>query len=298
MINKEQTGIFKPNKWIAGVLGFIFHWLGLLYVSRPKWAIFYFLLETTIYIVWLILVFHFQIEWFKFFPFTYVLAVVCTVHAFIVASKTDGIIDRPWYSRWYGLVTIPLTILCCTFLFRSFLFEPFRIPSGSMDPMIKTGSYIVVSKLGFRNNGSFGVTILKKPATNKLLRGDVVVFDYPENESTKYVQRIIGLPGDSIKYTNKRLFINGEQIKSKVITNGTEFEIVEEDLDNNVYQVKNTNYRPPHDIEVTVPEGHYFTMGDNRDDSRDGRYWGFLPAENLVGKVIYILAAPNSDGDS
>lgn len=288
-----QTEIFKPNKWIAGLLGFLFHWLGLLYVVRPKWAVFYFFLEVVTTLILLALLFYYQLEWLAYTSPGYILPVVCAIHAFRLASRTGGIVDRPWYSRWYGLVSIPLSIVLCAFLFRAFLFEPFRMPASSMTPTIKAGAHMVVSKFSFGNYQAFDITLLKKPATKKISRSDIIVFDYPENKSVKFVKRVIGVPGDRVQYIDKRLFINGEAVPSEVVADESEFEIVEERLDGNVYRVKNVNSAPPRDFETVVPDKHYFVMGDNRDNSRDSRYWGFVPAENLVGKLIYILQPPS-----
>ncbi len=189
-------------------------------------------------------------------------------------------------------------ILLLVLVFRSFLFEPFKIPSGSMIPTLLIGDFIVVNKF------SYG---LRLPVVNRKFisigepeRGDVMVFRFPEDERINYVKRVIGLPGDTITYRNKVLFINGEPV---VQENGGLW--VGEGLNRNPPGRRPILRRehlsdPPHEIVIypdqpdrnsrtwTVPEGHYFTLGDNRDQSLDSRAWGFVPEENLVGRATRI----------
>lgn len=195
-------------------------------------------------------------------------------------------------------------VLFIVLILRSFIIEPFRIPSGSMLPTLEVGDFIAVSKF------SYG---LRLPVLNKKFisigepkRGDVVVFKYPEDPSLDYIKRIIGLPGDRISYIDKMLYINGEPVKqnfdgpyerrTRQGGPGT-FRRLKEDLPNAqhdilIYPSLGTDF-----FDKTVPEGHYFVMGDNRDDSRDSRAWGFLPEKNLVGKAVMIWMHFDWDGD-
>jgi len=191
-------------------------------------------------------------------------------------------------------------VILVVFLLRSFLVEPFRIPSGSMLPGLLPGDFILVNKF------AYGVRLpiinVKLVSLGELKRGDVVVFRYPRDPSINYIKRLIGLPGDKIEYRNRQLSVNGEAID---ITPSGEFDFNEtlggvskyrrfsENLLNTRHDIIHTileNNGESNDqaFEITVPEGQYFVMGDNRDRSNDSRYWGFVPDSHLVGKAIYI----------
>lgn len=197
-------------------------------------------------------------------------------------------------------------VILVVFLVRSFIVEPFKIPSGSMMPTLLAGDYILVNKF------TYGLRVpilnttfvdIKQPA-----RGDVAVFHYPPDPSIDYIKRVIGLPGDKVSYQNKRLSINGQQL---ALQDAGQYEYVISGL--NIMAA--TQYREQlgsvqHDIlihdvqanydadaigakfanneEITVPAGHYLAMGDNRDNSSDSRVWGFVPERNLVGKAFFI----------
>lgn len=193
------------------------------------------------------------------------------------------------YSRSFFPVLLLVLVL------RSFIFEPFRIPSGSMYPTLEVGDFIVVSKF------SYG---LRLPVINtKILplgepsRGDVVVFKYPENPRINYIKRVVGLPGDTVSYRNKTVYINGQRqdidyqglfsYKNGYGQTAT-VERYTETLGDIQHDMLINSQRSPSDGEWRVPEGHYFVMGDNRDDSKDSRYWKYLPEENLVGKAKFI----------
>ncbi len=183
---------------------------------------------------------------------------------------------------------------------RTFIFEPFRIPSGSMMPTLLTGDFIYVNKF------SYG---LKMPVLHDTMieighpeRGDVVVFRYPPNQKDDYIKRVIGLPGDDIYYdtAKKQVYINGDPIKQEV---DGKYEGFLDDNGSRSRNVQKTEYLneeghkmltingASHYFEhtkLTVPEGHYFVMGDNRDNSTDSRAWGLVPERNLVGKAQFI----------
>jgi signal peptidase I len=286
--------MFKPNKWIAGVLGLIFQWLAFLYIARPKLAGAYFLaalIVGTLQVLYLIV----QPEMYSLSTVLAVLAIALTlpivsaVHAFRIASRHEGIAQRPSYSRWYSLFSILLGFYLSIVLFRVFFYEPFKIPSGAMLPTLRTGSIVVIEKFGFGNYHAYGVTLLKTRRSKELRRGDVIVFLYPKNESLTYIKRIVGMPGDTIEYTNKQLTINNVSVPSSVIEESDELKIVEEFFGNETHRVQIIKDRDSADAVYTVPADHYFMMGDNRDDSSDSRYWGYLPAENILGRVILII---------
>ena len=211
--------------------------------------------------------------------------------------------EEPWYVE-YAKSFFPVILL--VFTLRSFLVEPFKIPSGSMMPTLLAGDYILVNKFTY----GLRVPILNNTffETSHPKRGDVFVFHYPPEPTIDYIKRVVGLPGDKIQYQDKHLIINGKVLDVK-------FE------DNYEYEMQGANIISarrsleqlgdvPHDIlihdipnqynddapgaklqageTITVPEGNYFAMGDNRDNSADSRVWGFVPEHNLVGKAFFI----------
>ncbi len=178
---------------------------------------------------------------------------------------------------------------------RSFIIEPFRIPSGSMYPTLQIGDFIAVNKF------AYGV---KLPVTQTTIipvslpeRGDVVVFKFPEDPDVDYIKRVAGIPGDEIAYIGRTLFINGKAVKaeftgkyhgieSSAIMNGAS--IIEETYPGgHKHQILHDLNKSAYDMQtVVVPEGHYFMIGDNRDHSNDSRFWGFVPEKNLKGKAF------------
>ena len=206
-------------------------------------------------------------------------------------------------------------VILVVFFLRSFLFEPFRIPSGSMIPTLQVGDLILVNKF------DYGIRL---PIINKKVieigqpqRGDVMVFRYPKDPSLDYIKRVIGLPGDHIVYRNKRLEINGQPVseaplpdyfdQDRVIfskqfretlprgDHTIEHNILNDDdrsaiIVPNEYPFRENCQYTENDTVVTctVPAGNYFMMGDNRDNSEDSRYWGFVPDQNIVGKAFFI----------
>lgn len=186
-------------------------------------------------------------------------------------------------------------VILAVFLIRSFLVEPFKIPSGSMMPTLLVGDFILVNKhtYGLRvpilNNTFFEM--------NHPQRGEVMVFRFPQDESMDYIKRVVGVPGDRIQYQGKRLTINGQPLD---VTFEQDYEYVAPGLNNiSAKRYKEKLGEHEHDIllvdaapvidgEVVVPPGHYFVMGDNRDNSNDSRFWGFVPEKNIVGKAFMI----------
>jgi signal peptidase I len=197
-------------------------------------------------------------------------------------------------------------IILIVLLVRSFVVEPFRIPSGSMMPTLLVGDFILVNKF------SYGIRL---PVLNTRIidtgapqRGDVIVFRYPENPKIDYIKRVVGVPGDHIAYRNKVLYINGKQAtqrylgsylgegSGKVMTGARR---LSEDLLGTEHEILVMPGRNVFggDFEYVVPEGQYFAMGDNRDNSRDSRAWGTVPEKNLVGKAFMIWMSWDWDKD-
>ncbi|GGX81112.1 signal peptidase I [Litchfieldella qijiaojingensis] len=195
---------------------------------------------------------------------------------------------EPWfvdYSRSF------FPVLVVVLLLRSFVVEPFQIPSGSMRPTLEIGDFILVNKF------TYG---LRLPVLNTRVveigepqRGDVMVFRFPQEPSVNFIKRVVGLPGDRIRYEGKQLYVNGEPVP-KALLNASPLEAPSELLlEERLGEVSHRIYNDPRDPgpqirELVVPEGHYFTMGDNRDHSNDSRYWGFVPEENVVGKAFAV----------
>jgi signal peptidase I len=189
----------------------------------------------------------------------------------------------------YGRSFFP--VLLFVFVVRSFVVEPFRIPSGSMIPTLHIGDLIVVNKFAYG---------IRFPLTNATLypvgepqRGDVVVFHYPGNPRIDYVKRVIGLPGDTIEVQNKELYVNGKLVPvsyiGDVFSENEHLMGYQEQLGGVTHQVLFNPERLSPSLKVTVPANSYFVMGDNRDNSNDSRYWGFVPEDLLVGKAFLVL---------
>jgi len=213
----------------------------------------------------------------------------------------------PW---WLEYTASFFPVIAAVFLLRSFVVEPFKIPSGSMIPTLQIGDFILVNKY------TYGVRL---PIVNKKIvemnqpqHGDVMVFRYPKDESMGYIKRVVGVPGDVVKYDNKRLTVNGQPATYASQADYLDGERLsyskqyQETLDNVTHNILNDAERPPYvsgpddfpfrenctynqtGFTCKVPEGHYFMMGDNRDNSADSRYWGFVPDKNIVGKAFFI----------
>lgn len=202
-----------------------------------------------------------------------------------LAGDCESDIHEPWLvemSRSF------FPVLAIVLVLRSFLVEPFQIPSGSMLPTLLVGDFILVNKF------SYGVRL--PVAGTKVLevgdpqRGDVMVFRYPVDQKTNYIKRVVGVPGDTISYRNKTLYINNKQIEEAHVANLPPLQLFEEQLGDVSHQIyKTARTRPGQgEGEWDIPEGHYFMMGDNRDNSNDSRYWGLVPDEMVVGKAFAI----------
>ncbi|MEI7429110.1 MAG: signal peptidase I [Betaproteobacteria bacterium] len=225
----------------------------------------------------------------------------------VFSKRRAAEVKDPWWVE-YGASFFPVILL--VFVLRSFIVEPFKIPSGSMIPTLQVGDFILVNKF------AYGIRL---PVINKKIipvgdpqRGDVMVFRYPEDPSLDYIKRVVGIPGDKVAYQNKRLTINGEPVETHRVEDylhperlyyskqfveqvqGFEHKTLnDEDAPafisdaSRFPQRENCHYNNAGVI-CTVPAKHYFMMGDNRDNSRDSRFWGFVPEENIVGKAFFV----------
>lgn len=183
-------------------------------------------------------------------------------------------------------------------LLRSFLIEPFRIPTGSLEPTLLVGDFVAVNKF------AYGVRL---PVWEKKVlsiadpkTGDIAVFRWPPDPSYDYIKRVIGVPGDKISYQNKVLTINGKEAKQKFVeytideSSGRAVAKYQEDLNGVTHDIFIRADIPVNNFEVVVPEGSYFMMGDNRDDSADSRFWGFVPENYLRGKAFFVWMSWNN----
>ena len=180
---------------------------------------------------------------------------------------------------------------------RSFLFEPFRIPSGSLEPTLNVGDFVLVNKFSY----GFRLPIINKTIIGVAEPGygDIAVFRWPPDQHFDFIKRVVGLPGDKVSYHNKQLTINGRIMSLTKITeeidesSGKLVECYEEDLmgvKHKIYQQKDASSK---DFDWIIPKDSYLMMGDNRDDSADSRYWGFVPNKLLRGKAVLVWLSWN-----
>ncbi|MCL2309801.1 MAG: signal peptidase I [Proteobacteria bacterium] len=248
------------------------------------------------------------------FLLTLITGVIWALDFFYLRKKRDPKAPTP---AWIDYTASFFPILLIVFALRSFVAEPFKIPSSSMRPTLEVGDFILVNKF------SYGIRL---PIIEKKIipigspqRGDVVVFRYPLNPSQDYIKRVIGIPGDVIEYRDKKLKVNEQLLPQQ---KGANYSYLEggrfENLDRFTETAQSADGAREHPIAIdprkptlyldhvfpfplrsaceyfengfrcTVPKGYYWMMGDNRDNSEDSRYWGFVPDENLRGKAFFI----------
>jgi signal peptidase I len=180
-------------------------------------------------------------------------------------------------------------VLFVVFVLRSFLVEPFQIPSSSMVPTLLIGDYILVNK--FTYGIRLPVIRTKVIDLNEPERGDVMVFFPPHMNDTYFIKRVIGLPGDTVSYRDKQLYVNGEKLQYEPVDDpgmGRTYQVEEESIGGETHQMQVERLRPADDFTEVVKPGHYFMMGDNRDNSSDSRIWGQVPEGDIVGKAFAI----------
>jgi signal peptidase I len=275
----------KPKRWIAVLLALLAAPLSMLYLCRPKAALFYFALTIAVAFssFWLLAQEAPNI-------LALLLAVMAAVHAYRIAPTTQFDARRPWYSKWYGLISIVAMFGTFAFLTRSFLIEPFRMPSVSMEPTLPKGSYLFVRKLGFGNYGTYGLRFPKLTPSTRVERGDLVVFDSPTQQNTRFVMRVVAIEGDQIQYVSHQLTVNGRRVTGdSVDTKSSERFQVRESFPTASYSVYVDRSAPPKDSSELVSPGNVYVLGDNRSNSYDSRYWGQLPRDRIVGRVVGIV---------
>jgi signal peptidase I len=224
-----------------------------------------------------------------------------------LAEARQKVLAQPWWLDWTAGL---FPVIAAVFVLRSFLFEPFKIPSGSMMPTLMVGDLILVNKFTY----GLRLPVLHARLTEGTApqRGDVMVFRYPPKPSLDYIKRVVGVPGDEVAYLNKKLTINGKPVEQARLPDFFDpdamryFKQYRETLDDTTHRLLNDDDRPAfipgaedypfkqncrysvEGVACKVPQGHYFVMGDNRDNSLDSRYWGFVPDRNIVGKAFLI----------
>jgi len=222
-------------------------------------------------------------------------------------ERKAQLMQQPWWLDWTAGL---FPVIAVVFVLRSFLFEPFKIPSGSMIPTLQVGDLILVNKFHY----GIRLPVLNKKiiANHDPARGDVMVFHYPMDPRVDYIKRVVGLPGDEVSYLNKQLRINGQPIpetpeKDYYVEERSSYEqAFTENLTGVQHQILTKAEQPAgvlpfpafpfkdncrysaEGVVCKVPPGHYFMMGDHRDDSQDSRYWGFVPDENIVGRAFFV----------
>jgi signal peptidase I len=226
-----------------------------------------------------------------------------------VGQAKAKLLMQPWWLDWTAGL---FPVIAIVFILRSFLFEPFKIPSGSMIPTLIINDLILVNK--FHYGVRLPVINTKIIDNNSPQRGDVMVFRYPPKPSLDYIKRVVGVPGDEVAYLNKQLSVNGKPLPQQALPDffdadalryAKQFEeqtadgsrkyriIVEADRPAFVPGAENFKFREncrysAEGVVCKVPPGHYFMLGDNRDNSLDSRFWGFVPEENIVGKAFFV----------
>lgn len=270
---------------LAVILNVLFFGLGFVYVGRFVYGIILLLSA-------MVLVLGLALTKLIFVPQALYSAVAIAVLVWIGAlvwvgklAKRHGEAELKWYQRWYIYVAFAVVsslISNSMHVFRGpvFGYESYRVPSQAMTPTLLAGDFILVDTAVYRDENP--------------KRGDVIVFWYPEDPDIAFIKRVIGVPGDAIRYEDKKLHVNGNPVEAKAlgtysgvggVESMTGLSVVEEHLDGARYRVVVIPDIKAKDSQSVVPEGHFYVLGDHRDNSRDSRYWGFVPADHLIGRV-------------
>ena len=218
----------------------------------------------------------------------FVTGVIWLLDKLVLAKKRGADESTPTWIEYSGSF---FPVLFIVLILRSFLYEPFQIPSASMVPTLEIGDFILVNKYTYGLR--LPVTGTKIVDISEPERGDVMVF-FPPNDERYFIKRVIGLPGDKVQVINNILYINGEKMSHTLLPGAygddPRYQVLEESLGEVNHKIRKSIIpgRLGRNYMATVPEGHYFMMGDNRDNSSDSRVWGPVPEENIVGKAVYV----------
>ena len=274
---------WKPENWVSLLLAVLVGPFAFLYANSAKlfWCF-------TIILVVAIGAYYYGLIAMPVFQFFSPVLCFIGVLAFLVIREKPAAY-RQWYSKWWWALFILLVVLST--LFRVFFYEFFLIPSSSMSPSLSIGDRIVVHKRGYGSYSAYGVMIKESLPSDSLQleRGRVYAFKKQGSDAI-YVKRLIGLPGDQVEIIGSKLYLNSQAVaKSEVSSNSSEA-IYEEKLDKISYKIKvmntlsrNRNYS------FNVPDGQYFLLGDNRDNSADSRHFGAISKDRFFGHVVHVI---------
>lgn len=308
-----------PKPWLAALLNIVLSPFGLLYAGQGRWAILFFVVQAAIGITAFV-------SSGNVVAILGLLQIVLIVTGAVIAyrrAKAAAGQPRPWYARWRGMLLIFLSMALATTLVRMFLYEPFKSPSTSMLPTIGIGDRILVQKIGYGHVSTFGMHLASLPHTSALKRGDLIVFDRPLQPDQTYIKRVVGLPGDRVVYRNGHLIVNGQDTRVSQLADfmdpelprfwrrdrnrldGMQFDtLADKESDGRALKARPEAPNIPlidrcvytnEELRCEVPAGHYYVMGDHRDNSVDSRYFGFVRADQVIGKVVKIFRAAEGE---
>lgn len=267
------------RKLFVGLLALLVPAVAFLYLSRLRLA------STYLFVGLLIVVYSYTVGNDTLATIIAPLVSLVAIVNAVIFAKTQDETKKPYFfNKWWGALSIVGVLYLSIFFFRAFIFEPFVVPSNSMSPNINGGNYVLVKKLGYGTYGSFGLNLanFEKPRI-KPNAGEVFALNSPFSDVI-YLKRIIGVPGDEIVLSGSKLYIN-DQLVSKPV----EPPIFVENLGLQQYQIsyagKPNRYSQ---FTISVPDGYYFVLGDNRNNSIDSREWGLISQGDLIGKVVHI----------
>ncbi len=305
----ETSPGWRPKRWIAVILAIPTAPLAFLYLRKPRHALLFAIASLAFAVLDFVASGQARVG----ASVAEILLWVAGLYMTYRFARNAAAGYRPWYARWYGLIGILVSVVAVVGVVRVFFYEPFLIPSKAMQPALEQGSRILVQKWGYGHLSTVGLNFGRLTPTTQMQRGDIVVFDYPVDPSQAYIKRLVGLPGDRIVYRDKHLLVNGQDTYLRQEDDYLEPETLQYRqrhaqrlgsvnfdvlIDPNVPIMQDTprNFPfrgncvySPEEFRCTVPAGHYFVMGDNRDNTMDSRYWGFVPAGNVIGTVVKVF---------
>lgn len=303
-----MEGTWRPRAWLIVVFALFVQQFVFLYVNRVKtFWIYTFALLVIVALSMNIWSPQWLPEWLISIA-RGVFLIACLVHSLLIGRNYDVSQSRSWFAHGGRTSLAVLFTFLPILITRTFFYESFTIPAGSMSPTLKVGHHIVIEKFGYGNYRLFGLPVLQMKSRNKPKRGDIIVFQYPPNPSVDYVKRVIGLPGDKVVYKNNVLTLYPKCQVRQSCTNIVESKTnrtdlltlyIDETIGDKDYRIQRNIGAPAleqhyfrqdgQEVGVwIVPEGQYFVMGDQRDNSLDSRYWGFVPQQNIIGKFVLV----------
>ncbi len=273
---------WKPKRWIAVLLSLFTGSFAFLYLNHLRLFWVYFFVSITVVAV----------DWYFHLHFSLVVTSACVIHGYLVATKYDIEQPRHWYSHWWAIPALYTVIIGPILLSRIFIFDLFSIPAASMSPNVNIGNYIVIKKHGYGDYGAFGIKIFNTgfAAGIKATPGKIYAFYPPHQPAVAYIKRLVGKPGDQIDIKDDAISINGKPLEHKLLSEDAQYTYYEEKIGDISYKIQRTKGKP-FLINQTfiVPQGHYFFLGDNRDNSYDSRLWGSVSDHSFIGELIFVF---------